>query len=207
MPDARKATKTKRLLLEALRKGPASADDLAAKLRLTANAVRFHLESLESEKSIEVVGSRKQVGAGKPAVLYMLTSEADLAFSRAYAPTLEACVQELRSSLSAAQVTSFLKRVGRRLAREPRRAEGPLSKRVQNAADALKALGGLTTVTRTNDGYTIRGSGCPLGAVVAREPCVCSAVESLLTSIAGVPVKEYCDRSGRPSCRFEIPAA
>jgi predicted ArsR family transcriptional regulator len=207
MAEAAKSTKTKRLLLEALRKGPASADDLAAPLQLTANAVRFHLESLESEGSVEVVGSRKPAGAGKPAVLYMLTREADLSFSKAYAPVLEACVHELRSSLPANQVTSLLRRVGKRLARDSDKGERPLAHRARDAADALDALGGLTTVVRTSDGYTIRGSGCPLGAVVAEEPCVCTAVESLLTTIAGTPVKEHCDRSGpRPSCCFEVHA-
>lgn len=134
----------------------------------------------------------------------MLTREADLSFSRAYAPVLEACVHELRSSLPAHQVTSLLRRVGKRLAKKRDSGERPLSRRVRDAADALDALGGLTTVVRTSDGYTIRGRGCPLGAVVAEEPCVCTAVESLLTTIAGTPVKEHCDRSGRPSCCFEI---
>lgn len=199
-----KATKTKSLLLEALRRGPASTDDLAAELELTANAVRFHLESLEEEGVVEVVGSRKPAGAGKPAILYMLTRETDLKFSKAYAPVLEATVRELRSALPATRVTSLLRRVGKSLAKERGDPDRPLSRRVRDASDALNALGGLTTVTHTSDGYTIRGSGCPLGAVVAAEPCVCGAVESLLSTIVGAPVKEHCDRTGRPSCCFEI---
>ena len=189
---------------QALRRGPASADDLAEELDLTANAVRFHLEPLEEEGTVEVVGSRKPPRAGKPAVLYMLTRDADLKFSKAYAPVLEACVRELRATLPAQQVTSLLKRVGKDIAGERGESDRPLSRRVREAAEALNALGGLTTVTHTSDGYTITGSGCPLGAVVAEEPCVCGAVESLLSTIVGAPVKERCDRSGRPSCCFEI---
>ena len=204
MTQGAKSAKTKGLILETLRRGPASADDLAAELELTANAVRFHLESLESEGAVEVVGSRKPSGAGKPATLYMLTREADLKFSTAYARVLEATVRELRSILPAQQVTSLLKRVGKDLAKERGDPNRSLSRRVKDASDALNALGGLTTVTHTSDGYTIRGSGCPLGAVVAEEPCVCSAVGSLLATIVGAPVKEHCDRTGRPSCCFEI---
>jgi predicted ArsR family transcriptional regulator len=204
MTQATKSTKTKSLLLETLRRGPASADDLAAELALTANAVRFHLESLESEGVVEVVGSRKPAGAGKPAILYMLTPETDLKFSKAYAPVLEATVRELRSALPANQVTSLLRRVGKSLAKERGDPNRSLSRRVKDASDALNALGGLTTVTHTSDGYTIRGRGCPLGAVVSEEPCVCGAVESLLTTIVGAPVREHCDRTGRPSCCFEI---
>lgn len=199
-----KTEKTKSLILQALRRGPASADDLAEELDLTPNAVRFHLEPLEEEGTVEVVGSRKPPGAGKPAVLYMLTPDADLKFSRAYAPVLEACMRELRAVLPAQQVTSLLKRVGKDLAGERRDPDRPLSRRVREAADALNALGGMTTVSHTSDGYTIRGNGCPLGAVVVEEPCVCEAVQSLLSTIVGAPVKERCDRSGRPSCCFEI---
>jgi len=204
MTQTAKSTKTRSLLLETLRGGPATADDLAAELGLTANAVRFHLESLESEGAVEIIGSRKPAGAGKPAILYALTRETDLKFSNAYAPVLAATVRELRSVLPANQVTSLLRKVGKSLAHERGDPDRSLSRRVKDASDALNALGGLTTVTHTSDGYTIRGKGCPLGAVVSEEHCVCGAVESLLTTIVGAPVKEHCDRAGRPSCCFEI---
>ena len=206
MTDSKGSAKTKRLLLEALRAGPASADDLAHALGLTTNAVRFHLVSLESEELVETAGSRKPPGAGKPAVLYVVTAEADLAFSKAYAPVLAACIQELRTSVPDDQVIPFLHRVGDRLGSASEMAK-PLSRRVRAASDALNALGGLTTVLRTRDGYEIRGSACPLAAVVTREPCACTVVESLLSRIVGATVKEHCDRSGRPRCCFEIPAA
>jgi predicted ArsR family transcriptional regulator len=206
MTDGSGSEKTRRLLLEKLRKGPASADDLAGELGLTTNAVRFHLASLESEELVEAAGSRKPEGRGKPAVLYGVTAQADLAFSKAYAPVLEAVLGELRRSVPNDQVVPFLRRVGDRLVTGKETAK-PLSRRVQAASDALNSLGGVTTVARTRSGYEIRGTACPLGAVVANEPCACTVVESLLRRIVGSPVKEHCDRAGRPSCCFEIPTS
>jgi predicted ArsR family transcriptional regulator len=206
MPDATAAEKTRRLILETLRKGEMSAQDMAHELRLTTNAVRFHLASLEAEGLVAPSGTRKHEGRGKPATLYGVTPDADLAFSRAYAPVLEACLQELRRSVPGDEVLPFLRRVGDRLVPETD-TEKPLSRRVRAAADTLNSIGGLTTVVRTDSGYEIRGMACPLAAVVASEPCACTVVESLLRRITGAPVHERCDRTGRPRCCFEIPAA
>lgn len=198
--------KTRRLILETLRKGPMTPQDIAHELQLTTNAVRFHLVSLEEEGLIAPDGTRKPKGRGKPATLYTVTADADLAFSRAYAPVLEACLQELRRSVPGDEVVPFLRRVGDRLVPE-RDAEKPLSRRVRTAAATLNSIGGLTTVVKTDSGYEIRGMACPLAAVVTSEPCACTVVESLLRRIVGTPVHERCDRTGRPRCCFEIPAA
>ena len=50
----------------------------------------------------------------------------------------------------------------------------------------------------------IQASGCPLAAAVAVHPEVCRLAESLVEGIVKVPVKEQCNRDGRPKCRFEI---
>jgi predicted ArsR family transcriptional regulator len=197
-------TKTRKLLLELLRSGPATVEQLAAEVGLTPNAVRFHLTSLESDGSIEAAGRRSPAAAGKPAVVYAISARGDLGFSKAYAPVLAACVKELRSSVPASEVVPFLRRVGRRLAGSPGGANAPLARRVRRGADLLNELGGLTTVTRTSTGFRIEGRGCPLGAVVASEPCVCTAVESLLKNIVGAQVTQCCDHGPRPSCCFEI---
>lgn len=204
MPESASTEKTSRQIVESLRKGPQSADDLANALDLTTNAVRFHLASLESDGLVEAVGTRKPEGRGKPAVLYQVTKKADLAFSKAYAPILEACLQEIRNTVPNDQVIPFMRRIGARLVPEPD-AEHSLSRRVRDASDALKSLGGVTTVVRTRNGYEIRGLACPLSAVVSDEPCACTVVESLLERIVGGPVREHCDRTGRPRCCFEIP--
>jgi predicted ArsR family transcriptional regulator len=201
-----KSDKSRTNLLQLLRRGPATVDDLATETGLTPNAVRFHLTSLDAEGDVEASGTRRHAGAGKPAVLYTLTPEAEIGFSRAYAPVLAATVQELRGTVPNDQVVPFLKRVGQRLAGSARPSNRPLAQRVAAGARLLNDLGGSATVSKTKGLFVISGQGCPLGAVVAGDPCICTAVESLLSNVIGVPVKQCCAHGARPSCCFEIPA-
>jgi predicted ArsR family transcriptional regulator len=64
-------------------------------------------------------------------------------------------------------------------------------------------LGALTRV-ETNGAIVIRGSGCPLAALTGKHSGVCLAMESLVAEIVGVPVRECCDRAGRPRCCFKV---
>ena len=200
-------TKSRRAVLALVRGGPIAIPEISATTGLSANAVRFHLESLEAEGLVEPAGTRAPTGPGKPAAMYMVTPEADLSFSRAYAPVLAACVAELRGLMSAKELVAFLHRVGKRLGASAAIRNKPLASRVRAASDFLNAVGGMTSVTRTEHGYQIIGRGCPLAAVVEREPCACRAVEGLVSEITGSRATEKCDRTGRPSCCFEVSAA
>lgn len=200
-------SKSKSAILALVRAGPVSIPELVEETGLSVNAVRFHIESLEGDGLVQAAGTRAPSGPGKPAALYVVTAEADLAFSRAYAPVLAACIAELRSSAPAREVARFLRNVGKRLGSEMAIKSKPLSGRVRAASDFLNQIGGLTTVLRSGDGYEIVGRGCPLSAVVEQEPCACQAVEALVSEIVGRKALEKCDRTGRPSCRFEVSAA
>ena len=201
-PSAR-AERTRGRLLAALREGSWTVDDLADRLGLTDNAVRFHLESLEQAGTIEKNGVRR-LGVGQPAVLYALSAAGEEAFSKAYAPVLIATLVELRERMTPRELMGFLKRIGRRLATEVGRFNGSLATRASNASSLLNALGGVTEVGKKADGYVIIGRACPLARAVEADHCVCAAVTSLVAEVVGADVTECCDRSGRPKCRFEI---
>jgi predicted ArsR family transcriptional regulator len=195
---------TRSQLLSLLRRGTSTVDELARKLGVTNNAVRFHLVPLVQDGTVELKGERKGSGAGKPAVLYGLSARAEEAFSRAYAPVLAATVIELRETMSRSQLLAFLKRVGKRLAGRGSGMSGPLSKRVATASRVLNELGGLTAVEESPRGYNIVGLACPLASAVKADNCVCAAVTALVAEVVGTDVRERCDRSGRPQCCFEI---
>jgi DNA-binding transcriptional ArsR family regulator len=89
---------TRARLLALLREGAWTVDDLAERLSLTDNAVRFHMDALEKLGTVRKDGVRR-MGVGQPASLYSLSSGGEEAFSRAYAPVLIACLEELRSIL------------------------------------------------------------------------------------------------------------
>ncbi len=195
---------TRARLLALLREREWTVDDLAARLGLTDNAVRFHLDALESSGTVEKSALRRSGGAGQPAVLYSLSASGEEAFSRAYAPLLIAFLEELREHMSTAQLVSFLKRIGKRLGKDARTTSGSLASRVNGASELLNGLGGVTSVEKSGNTYQIVGRACPVSRAVEADHCVCAAVTSLVAEVVGANVTERCDRSGHPRCCFEI---
>jgi predicted ArsR family transcriptional regulator len=203
-----KTEKSRSLLLQLMRRGPTTVEEMAAATELTPNAVRFHLASMETAGEVETAGVRRHEGAGKPAFQYVHTHATEMAFSKAYSTVLEACIQELRESVPKEELVPFLRRVGERLGTAHGSAKGSLAQRVGKGSELLNGLGGCTVVSKENGSFTIKGQGCcPLGAVVADEPCVCEAVESLLANVIGAHVEQRCHHGERPSCCFQIRAA
>ena len=195
---------TRGRVLSLLREGKWTVDDLAARLGLTDNAVRFHLDALERAGTVEKGALRRSGGAGQPAVLYSLTTVGEEQFSRAYAPVLIAFLEELREAMTPAQLIAFLKRIGKRLGSGSPATAATLSGRVTSASNLLNSLGGVTTVEKKGGAYHIVGRACPLSRAVEADHCVCTAVTSLVAEVVGANVTERCDRSGRPRCCFEI---
>jgi len=203
-PPESRPEPTRPRILALLREGSWTVDELASRLDVTDNAVRFHLDALERDGTLRKEGLRRSGTAGQPAVLYSLSPEGEEAFSRAYAPVLIACLAELRDQLPGSQLINFLKRVGRRLSGQGARAKGSLASRVNTASGLLNALGGVTTAEKSDEGFRIVGKACPLSRAVQADHCVCAAVTSLVAEVVGAEVTERCDRSGRPKCCFEI---
>ena len=106
---------TRGQVLGLLRRGSRTVDELAAGLGLTDNAIRAHLATLERDGLVRQEGQRRGPKAGKPALVYEPTPEAELRLSRAYAPVLAALLEELVDRLPDQETESLLAAVGRRL--------------------------------------------------------------------------------------------
>ena len=196
---------TRGQILSALRRGSRTVEEIAAVLGLTDNAIRSHLSTLERDGLIHQTGVRRGTGAGKPATVYEIPPSAEPLFSKAYVPMLEAVLDELAVDLPAERREQLLRNVGHRLASGMNiQRSGDLDERASEAARLLNALGGDAQVERTGDQLSIRGCGCPLSAATARRPEVCKAMETLLQDVIGAPVRESCDRTGRPQCCFQV---
>jgi predicted ArsR family transcriptional regulator len=197
---------TRGRVLAHLRRGPATVEELARALDLTDNAIRAHLTTLDRDGLVRQTGVRRGPGAGKPAAVYELAADAEMRFSRAYAPVLTALVEELTSRTSTAETEAVLLDAGSRLAAALPRSSA-LEDRVRDAAALLNELGGDVTVEHENGALRLRGNGCPLSATVSRRPEACRAVQGLLSEIVGVPVSLCCERGARPRCCFTVPSA
>lgn len=196
---------TRDMIVAQLRRGQRTVDELAVAVGTTDNSVRSHLATLERDGLVRVEGTRRSPGAGKPAVLYGLDPDADVALSKAYPPVLVALVNVLLETLPPHASEALLREVGHRLASSAGgEARGSREQRVQAAAAALVSLGGDVDVVRTADALTIQGYGCPLASAVSSRPEVCTAVEAFVADVTGQPTQQCCEHGERPRCRFII---
>jgi predicted ArsR family transcriptional regulator len=193
---------TRDRILAMLRRKASTTNEIAAELGLTHNAVRSHLTALQRDGMIRP-GSM-QPSASRPAVVYELLPEAEAIFSRAYIPFVAQLVQVLQQRLPEGELEEVMRTVGRRLGAEWPRLHGPLSHRVEEASRLLEELGAMNEVEPLEGGFVIRGHGCLLAEAVHGRPEVCRAMESLLTELLEVSVRECCDRTARPRCCFAI---
>jgi predicted ArsR family transcriptional regulator len=189
-----------------LRRGPAAIDELAELLGMTPNGIRSHLATLERDGWIRPEGERRPGGPGKPAVLYGLSPETESLLSSAYRPLLLAILAVLVEHERPARLDTLMREAGDRLGGELRSAGLGGGTMAEQAVRLVALLGGVADAETRRGRVTIRGAGCPVGDAVAVTPAACQAVAALLAGALGVPVRDSCDRAGRPSCRFELAA-
>jgi predicted ArsR family transcriptional regulator len=193
---------TRERIVALLRRSGLTANEIAAHLGLTHNAVRGHLAGLQREGLVREAG--RQRGVSRPAVVYEVVPEAEAIFSRAYIPFVAHLLSVLRERVPPAELDEIMHLVGRRFASEWPPLRGDLPHRVEAAAALLEDLGALNTIEKLNGGLVIRGHACLLSAAVHGRPEVCRAIESLLAELIDAPVRECCERGERPRCCFEI---
>jgi predicted ArsR family transcriptional regulator len=200
--QSRTIKSTRERIVTLLRRSSLTAKEIAGRLSLTHNAVRGHLAALLRDGLVREGG--RQRGISRPAVVYEIVPDAEAVFSKAYIPFVAHLLEVLRERVPQAELDEIMHLVGRRFASEWPRFRGDLPERVEAASALLEDLGALNSVERLNGGLVIRGYNCLLSAAVHGRPEVCRAMESLLTELLEVPVRECCERGERPRCCFEI---
>jgi len=195
---------TRGKILELLRTEERTVNDLADALRLTDNAVRAHLASLERDRLITQSGMKP--GLRKPHVTYSLGPEAEHLFPKAYGRLVSLLMSIFSRQIKPRNLRAGMRAAGRSVAHEHlRELQGKTrGQRIDAALGILKELGGTASFREEDGKHFIYGNGCPIAAATANHPEACLLAESLLTEIIGSPVKECCIRGSTPSCRFEV---
>jgi predicted ArsR family transcriptional regulator len=198
---------TRGRILQQLRGREQTVNDLAATLKLTDNAVRAHLLSLERDGLVQQTGI--QPGFRKPHSLYGLTAQSEQIFPKAYGALLDLLLSVFEDKVNPRELRAGMREVGRQVAvsRIGQVAGKSREQRVKAALAILQELGGSATFEKIEGRHFIRGNCCPLAAATARHPDACLIAESLLAEVIGVPVKQRCRHNGAPSCLLEIGAS
>ena len=192
-------------IVTALRQGGLTADDLAAKLELTHSAIRAQITSMERDGVVRRAGQRP--GTTRPSQVFELTAEVEQLLSTAYIPLLLQLVDVFAERMPSRELDAMLRLAGKRLASDlsgTKRPTGNVATRAATASEMLNEHLGALTHVEGNGRPVIRGVGCPLSALTGKHRGVCRAIESFVSEIVGVPVRECCDRADRPQCCFEI---
>jgi predicted ArsR family transcriptional regulator len=202
LAESRFFESTRGRIVALLRREYRTVEELAAELDLTDNAIRSHLVALERDGLVTQGEPRR--GGGKPAFTYKLTAGADRLFPKAYGLLLQQLLDVLGQRLPREEMADALREVGHRIAEGHDAGDGSLERRVEAAVAMLGDFGGLAEAEETDDGYLIRGYSCPLASAVEGNPDTCLLAETLLSDVIGVPVRQVCDHSSPPRCRFEV---
>ena len=152
---------TRGQVVQLLRRGEATVNDLAAALSLTRQRGSLaHLSTLERDGLVRQSG--KRTATRKPEGLFSLTPEAGQLFPKAYDLLFNQLLHSLGSRITSAEKDQLLREVGRRLAgvraplsKSPTEAE--LRERLKIAIDVLRDLGGLAELEDAGDEIVIRG--------------------------------------------------
>ncbi len=195
---------TRGKILNLLRTREWTVNELAEELRLTDNAVRAHLASLERDRLVTQSGMKP--GTRKPHTTYALGSEAEQLFPKAYGPLVSLLMSIFSRHIKPANLRAGMRAAGRTVAQEYlRELKGKTrQQRIDAALGVLKELGSAASFREEDGRHFIYGNGCPIAAATANHPEACLLAESLLAEIIGSPVKEHCIRGPAPSCRFEV---
>jgi predicted ArsR family transcriptional regulator len=189
-------------IVELLRRGPLTIDEISGAVGLTRTAVRAQLATLQREGIVEERGLQR--GPSKPARTYGVQAEAELLLSRAYIPILTQLLHVLTDRMSPHEFDAVMREVGRGLMIGRAMPQGTIRERVAAASVLLNDLGGMTEVNEEDGVLVILGHGCPLAAATAKYPEACNALESLLSEFVGQSVNKCCDQHARQRCCFQV---
>lgn len=192
-------------VLDLVRQGERTVNTLAARLRISDNAVRLQLGVLERDGLVKRSGIVRSGTVGQPAAEYDITPAGELALSAAYAPALAAVAAAAAERLDARSRRALFADAGRRLAATMKSQDsGSLQERAEQCVTLVNSLGGSATISTGRGSVTLQGAGCPLAAAVRADPATCYLIEGLLEGHTGLEAEQQCMHGGRPSCRFKL---
>jgi predicted ArsR family transcriptional regulator len=204
--SARQAETSRGRIVELLRAGGMTVDEIAAGLGLSRNAVRVQLTSMERDGLVHHARSERRTT--RPSHIFELTHDTREGLSKAYVPFLTHLTGTLARRQTPKELSALMREVGRSLAETLRAravTSGPLAARAAAASVTLNdELGAVTRVEPVNGHFVIRGHGCPLAAVTAGHAVACLAIETFIAEMTGSQVRECCTRQDPPQCCFEI---
>jgi predicted ArsR family transcriptional regulator len=197
-PGAHEARTRDRIARSILENGPSTASALAARIGLTATAVRRHLDALLADGLIEEREPRTTVarGRGRPARLFGVTDVGRDSFDQGYDDLAASALQFLEQQGGRAAVADFARqRVAELEARyRPVVDAAPVDARAEALAKALSGDGYAATSRPAAGPGSPAGDQlcqhhCPVAHVAEKYPELCEAETQAFARLLGTHVQ------------------
>jgi predicted ArsR family transcriptional regulator len=199
---------TRRALMRVLlrNKRGMTVQGVAQSLRISRNAVRQHLTSLERDGF--VAKGRIQPSGGRPEQLYVLTDKGNEQFARQYSWFSELLLQMLQAQGGSAGLAEKLAELGRSVA-APMTArlagESGSPERISAVAATMREIGYDAAAREENGEQLIEAHNCVFHQLAVKCPEVCSFDLALLSASTGCQVEHRtCMVRGGDACRFSF---
>ncbi len=192
--DAKHDTKHD-ILQHLLKRGEATAQDLAEKLDISPQAIRKHLKDLETEGLI--YHTAEQVGMGRPQFLYALTTAGRDRFPDSYNQFAVNFLDTLIDTLGKEQVSEVLHKQWQRKAQhyKSQLGVGALKQRLEKLAEIRRAEGYVTEWfpvegnNLENQDFIFTEYNCAIAHVAESFPSVCGHELEMFATVLDCPVE------------------
>ena len=194
------------LLVELKRSGRLTVRELAARLALSANAVRHHLKELEAGGLVDSEREQRRA-VGAPRFSYALTRAGEAVFPERYKETLTQLLDHLVAREGREAAVAFLASRYEDLAAR-------LAPELAGASPAERMR--IVTRARADEGYMAEGHAtfccgtltehhCAIRAVSERFPEICDAEARFLEQVLGARVERRLHLlSGDGACEYAV---
>lgn len=198
---------TKKSILELLLGGPKTSGEIAEELKIRRSAVRIHLDSMQTQKTVK--SYFKIVRLGRPIKLYELTENGRELFPRKYDLILSLIINKIEETGGQEHVKNIIVSVADDIAKDIREKIGKSEGR-KDLEDSLKVLnsvsnemGFVSSIHNENDAVSLISRNCILHKVaINNQDAICHGfhdriIQKTLDGIARVDVDlKECIASG-----------
>ena len=194
--------------------GPATAAELARKLKITAAGVRRHLDALVADAVLEArephLRSAASRGRGRPAKVFVMTDRGREQFEHSYDDLALMAIRFMASTSNDSAVAEFARFRAEDL---ERRSSARLGNTVRNKSEKIASLakfltkdGYAASVHRQGLGHELCQHHCPIAHVAAQYPELCEAETEAFAKTLGTHVQRLATIAhGDGVCTTSIP--
>ena len=182
-----------------------TAPQLAAALDKTQANIRYHLDVLQRDGHIEIVGFEPQKNAGRPTNLYMLTKESqDNALDALASALLDVTVP----GSSPKQRTQHLQAIANMLIQDAQPSQKSITLKISGAVQRLEELQYKARWEAHREGPKILFAQCPYAKIIHQHPELCEMDALMISSLTGLEchqeLKISRTQAGPDHCQFAL---